>query len=496
MPRRSKGEGTLYQAKDKSWVYQYRVDGQRKTKRFQRKADAKAFIDALTAAGPTVPAYQAVTPAQRQTAAVSEIMTLGEWMDRWLENYARPAIKHSTYCSYELYVRAHIKPQIGGLYMNTLRADDLQGFFNERGKNGNLTKKGGLAPKTLTNMRNMMHMAFGQAVKNHLLVENLIESVRLSKAPKSEMRVLSREEQRRLMTAARLAPEPAAFGIVFDLFTGLRLGELCGLRWENVDMENRSFLICETRNRLPNHDDSIAASTTVQTVATTKTDNSRRRVFIMDELFHDFELYRSIEASADSYVFLRLPPQLGNLLVHLDLLRSDFAVTLFQPQGLAHHDFGFLPDDRQNGIKQVILWYVSNIAGAGSLTAPIVGNATVKIFGTSLPMKVFPTMTTEYTSTQNIRCIGLFPVLRVFCRRLFSDSLGLCEYLPADQRLMGIAYHDPVLRLGNNLLMPDIGMLTLDHIAGINFIRENLTNSPGLPLAAASQLVVIAEQAA
>ena len=101
----------------------------------------------------------------------------------------------------------------------------------------------------------------------------------------------------RLMTAARLAPEPAAFGIIFDLFTGLRLGELCGLRWENVDMEHRSFLVCETRNRLPNHDDSIAAYTTVKTTPTTKTDNSRRRVFIMDELFHDFELYRSIQMS-------------------------------------------------------------------------------------------------------------------------------------------------------------------------------------------------------
>ena len=50
MARRTKGEGTLYQAKDKSWVYQYKVDGQRKTKRFQRKADAKAYMEALTAA--------------------------------------------------------------------------------------------------------------------------------------------------------------------------------------------------------------------------------------------------------------------------------------------------------------------------------------------------------------------------------------------------------------------------------------------------------------
>ncbi len=47
MARREKGEGSLYQAKDKTWVYQYSVDGKRKTKRFRRKADAKAFMAAL-----------------------------------------------------------------------------------------------------------------------------------------------------------------------------------------------------------------------------------------------------------------------------------------------------------------------------------------------------------------------------------------------------------------------------------------------------------------
>ena len=45
MARRAKGEGTLYQAKDKSWIYQYKLDGQRKTKRFQKKADARAYIE-------------------------------------------------------------------------------------------------------------------------------------------------------------------------------------------------------------------------------------------------------------------------------------------------------------------------------------------------------------------------------------------------------------------------------------------------------------------
>lgn len=287
MARRSKGEGSLYQARDKSWVYQYRVDGKRKTKRFQRKADARAFIDSLTEA-----AMSPQMPGSR-----CEGITVGEWMDRWLEKYAKPSIKLSTYCSYELHIRGHIKPQIGKKYMNTLTAEDLQDFFNDRAKNGNLKGDGGLAPKTLTNMRNMMHLAFDQAVKNRLISENLVESVRLPKAAKHEMRVLDREEQSRLLLAARRAPEPAAFGIIFDLFAGLRIGELCGLRWENVDMSNRSFKVCETRNRLPNFDDSVETTTSVQTVKSTKTDDSCRQVYLMESIYQDFRNYYETQLS-------------------------------------------------------------------------------------------------------------------------------------------------------------------------------------------------------
>lgn len=50
----------------------------------------------------------------------------------------------------------------------------------------------------------------------------------------------------------------------------LRIGELCGLRWENVDMEGRSFKVCETRNRLPNFDDSVETTTSVRTTKTTR----------------------------------------------------------------------------------------------------------------------------------------------------------------------------------------------------------------------------------
>ena len=79
MARRAKGEGSLYQAPDRSWVFQYRVDGQRKTKRFKKKADAKAFQEALT-----------TQMADEENGQNIEVVTLGEWMDRWLATPSPP----------------------------------------------------------------------------------------------------------------------------------------------------------------------------------------------------------------------------------------------------------------------------------------------------------------------------------------------------------------------------------------------------------------------
>ena len=292
MARRLKGEGSLYQTKDKTWVCQYYdADGKRRTKRFQRKADGRDFLDNL---------HQTASP-QTDTRlpgqAVNHGNTVGSWMDQWLETYARPTVKLSTYCSYEMMTRVHVKPSLGDILLVKLDPVTLQEFFNQKYSNGKTTGEGGLSAKTLRNLRNLFHLALEQARKNGLIQTNLVEGVRLPKEQKREMRVLSREEQRRLMLACRAMPEPASFGVIFTLFTGLRMGEVCGLRWDNVDMERRQFLVCETRNRLPNHDDSIEASTSVCTVSTTKTDHSRRIVYLCDELYQELSRYQEIQFS-------------------------------------------------------------------------------------------------------------------------------------------------------------------------------------------------------
>lgn len=61
----------------------------------------------------------------------AESITVGEWMDRWLEKYAKPTVKLSAYCSYEQLIRSHVSSQIDSRYMSTMTGEDLQDFFNE-----------------------------------------------------------------------------------------------------------------------------------------------------------------------------------------------------------------------------------------------------------------------------------------------------------------------------------------------------------------------------
>lgn len=286
MARRAKGEGSLYQDKSGGWIYQYKEDGKRKTKRFHRKSEAKEFIDGLV---------QVPVVHQNPIVAVrtnSSGVTVESWMKTWLETYAKSSIKLSTYASYEQYIRGHIIPQLGTRLMNELKPVDVQSFFNDRAAHGHHMEERGLSPKTLTNLRNMMHLAFDQAVNEGYIGRNIIEDVRLPKMSKQEMRVLDRKEQERIIFSAQLSPEPSAFGVIFAMFTGLRLGELCALKWENVDMEKRQIHVQATRNRLPNFDESIEAATSVVTQDSPKTDNSRRTVPLMKRLYKDFAKYR------------------------------------------------------------------------------------------------------------------------------------------------------------------------------------------------------------
>lgn len=191
-------------------------------------------------------------------------MSLKDWLEYWFEVYSKRTVKQSTAVSYHGYIYGHIIPHIGKYTLSELNTDILQRFFNEQSDNGSL-KGGGLSPKTLSNINRMLHKSMQKAVELELIKKNYAEFVELPKQEQPEMRVLSVYEQKLLMNELRRSEEKLAFGVYLSLVLGIRLGEVLGLQWSDIDVKNNIVHIRRTVNRLPVLDGSAKTKLVVGT---------------------------------------------------------------------------------------------------------------------------------------------------------------------------------------------------------------------------------------
>jgi len=210
-----------------------------------------------------------------------------------LKDFASVALRPSTYISYEGYIFNHINPIMGGVLLKELSTERLQVFYNEKFKDGRVDGKGGLSPKTLRNMHNMIHKALDQACKNNLISKNVSENTVLPKREKKEMRVLSRTEQQALMQ--HIGIERLGFAILLDLSTGMRIGELCGLQWQDIDFDQKVLFVKRTLQRVKTSIVEIENGATSKTIimeGKVKTDNSYREVPIQAKIFEKLMVYK------------------------------------------------------------------------------------------------------------------------------------------------------------------------------------------------------------
>lgn len=203
-------------------------------------------------------------------------MTLADFLDEWFEVYTRPNVKHSTAVLYEGYIRIHIKPILGKVRMCDIDLLTLQRFFNE--------KSSYLAPKSVSNIRTMMHSVFKHALFQDLIPKNYIEFVRIPPVRPKEMRVFNMSEQQKLMNTLLHTDEPFAFGVFLCLTTGIRVGEMCGLQWEHIDFDNQMMKIRQTVQRLPNLDYDGSNDKTLLLIGAPKTIRSQRDIPLTEEL--------------------------------------------------------------------------------------------------------------------------------------------------------------------------------------------------------------------
>lgn len=162
-------------------------------------------------------------------------ITLGTWIERWLEDYVKSNVRIGTWEGYETYYRNHIKNELGDILLTKLTTSDLQRLYNAKLINGRHNGKGGLAHNSIRLIHFVIFSALKQAHAEGLIPRNVAEFVRIPSGDKKEIRVLTPGQITIFLNSISEERLYAAF--VLELGSGMRRGELLALRWSDINLE-------------------------------------------------------------------------------------------------------------------------------------------------------------------------------------------------------------------------------------------------------------------
>jgi integrase len=229
--KRGNGEGTIYRRKDGRWEARYTIHTAEGRKRPPIYGKTRSEVAAKLA--------KAMADRDGGLVFDDEKMTVGKYLDRFLYDAVRDTIRESTFSRDEYLVTNHIKPALGRLKLKNLSALHLQGLYRE-------CLDSGLSGSTVLKIHHVLHKALDQAVKWTLIPRNPADAVKAPSASSKEMHPLSADEARQLLEAAHGDRLEALY--VLAVHTGMRRGELLGLTWEDVDLDNATVR-CTGRSR-------------------------------------------------------------------------------------------------------------------------------------------------------------------------------------------------------------------------------------------------------
>ena len=172
-------------------------------------------------------------PVPAFTPAASTI-TVGELLDRWLDEAVALTVRPGTLASYRYVVRVHLRPALGDVPLASLTAQHVQGFLNAKAASG-------LAPRTVGYLRGVLRQALGFAERMDLVGRNVARLARPPRVPRRQVSPLT-IEQARTFRAAVAGDRLEALYLV-AVGCGLRQGEILGLRWDDVDLERRTLSV-------------------------------------------------------------------------------------------------------------------------------------------------------------------------------------------------------------------------------------------------------------
>ena len=298
--RRGNGEGTILQRADGRWAAAIVLEDYRRKwiygKTRRDVSDRLRKIRNDVAEGRPV---------------INERLTMAEYMNRWLYDVAKLRTRPMTWRGYEHLVRLHILPTLGRVRLAKLSPQHVQTLVTLK------TREGRLAPRTIQYMHSVLRAALNQAVRWRMVHYNAAAMVSPPRAIRAEVKVLTPEEARRLLDAARGDRLEALYSVALAL--GLRQGEALGLMWSDVDLEAAVLRVRRASQRIPHHGTQLVETKTVRS----------RRTLVMPPI-----VINALRAHHARQIFERLAA--GDRWVDLDLVFPSDRGTLADGPNVTH----------------------------------------------------------------------------------------------------------------------------------------------------------------
>lgn len=249
-----------------------------------------------------------------------------QWIQTWLVGEVKEKVKLSTFASYQHKIQTYILPTIGTIPLNQLTTIELQAMVDEW--------KIRLSASTILVLYRILNKCLAHAVKRQLLLQNPCDDLTLPKRETTTVHALSRKEQLQLEQAAN--NDSQGLPALLALHTGLRMGEISALQWEQIDFDTQTIQISHTYQRLPLINDS---KRTQLVYTSAKTASSIRTVPFSDKVkgwllkwkkkeagkFVFSKNKKPMEPRLMTYHFQRLLAKAGLKKIHFHQLRHTFA---------------------------------------------------------------------------------------------------------------------------------------------------------------------------
>ena len=229
--RRGNGEGTI--AKRPNGTYEAKItleDGKRKTFYGKTRKDVQEKLKV------------ALREQQQGTLVTAPQQKLEDFLKQWLEDTQMHSIRPRSFERYEEIVRLHIVPVLGRIQLQKLTPQQVQSFYTKKIKEG--FKAG-----TVASFHNVLHKALDTAVRWNLIAKNVCDVVSPPRAVKFEFQPLTVEQVRKLLEVTKGHYMEALFKLA--LATGMRRGELMGLKWQDVDFDTGTLQVRRILTRIP-----------------------------------------------------------------------------------------------------------------------------------------------------------------------------------------------------------------------------------------------------